>query len=117
MRPLISNIVSELVTRHRDSGRIDLDDISEVIATRAVSYDEVEYIVDVLEAQGFEVGEGIDASDVDVMRSVLDSARALRGSLGRSPTVEEIATASGRPSFVVRRALERAMGKLATKNE
>jgi hypothetical protein len=117
MRPLISAVYSELVARHRESGRIDLDDIAEVIGTRAVSYDEVEYLVDRLEADGFEVGEGIGASDVEIMREVLESARGLRGSLGRSPTVDEIALASGKAPHVVRRALERAAGKHSTKHE
>ncbi|MBK9266659.1 MAG: hypothetical protein IPM54_43590 [Polyangiaceae bacterium] len=117
MRPLISTIHSELVERHRDSGRIDLDDIAEVIGTRAVSYDEVEYLVDRLEAEGFEVGEGIGASDVEVMRFVLDAARELRTTLGRTPTVDEIASVSGRAPHVIRRALERAQGKHVPKPE
>lgn len=113
MTPLITNIFDQLVTRHRDTKRIDLDDIDEVIGTRAVSYDEVEMLVDRLEAEGFSVGEGIGSSDVEVMQQVLAQARTLRASLGRNPTVDEIATASGKPVYVVRRALERARGKLA----
>jgi hypothetical protein len=117
MRPLISAIHSELLERHRDSGRIDLDDIAEVIGGRAVSYDEVEYLVDRLEAEGFEVGEGIGASDVDVMLLVLGCARRLRASLGRTPSVDEIVAASGKARHVVRRALERGLGKHAAKHE
>lgn len=117
MRPLISTIFDELVTRHRDAGRIDLDDIAEVIGTRAVSYDEVEYLVDRLEAEGFSVGEGIDASDVEIMQLVLTHARTLQRSLGRRPTVDELAEASGKPVYVVRRALERASGKHTAKHE
>jgi len=117
VRPLISTLFDELVERHGDAKRIDLDDIAEVIGTRAVSYDEVEWLVDRLEAEGFSVGEGIDATDVDTMKEVLAHARTLREALGRSPTLDEIVTASGKPAHVVRRALERAKGKLTSKHE
>ena len=117
VRPIISSIFDELVARHGNAKRIDLDDIAEVIGTRAVSYDEVDYLVDRLEAEGFSVGEGIDASDVENMRVVLVQARELHRTLGRNPTVDEIARASGKPSYVVRRALERARGKLTPKQE
>lgn len=116
MRPIISTILEQLVTRHRDSKRIDLDDVADVIGTRAVSYDEVEELVDRLEAEGFSVGEGIGSSDVEVMQHVLLHARTLRVSLGRNPTVDEIATAAVKPVYVVRRALERAREK-HTKHE
>lgn len=111
VRPIVSSIFEELVARHRDAKRIDLDDIAEVIGTRAVTYDEVEDLVDRLEAEGFSVGEGIDASDVENMRVVLTQARELHRSLGRNPTVDEIADAADKPAYVVRRALERARGK------
>ncbi|HRI63871.1 MAG TPA: sigma-70 domain-containing protein [Polyangium sp.] len=117
MRPIISSIFEELVARHRESKRIDLDDIAEVIGSRAVSQDEVEYLVDRLEAEGFSVGEGIDASDVEVMQVVLSKARELHRSLGRRPTVDEIAQGLSMPTYVVRRALERASGKHVTKQE
>jgi hypothetical protein len=112
VRPLISAIYDELVTRHGDVKRIDLDDIDDVIGARAVTYEEVEYLVDRLEAAGFSVGEGIEAPDVEIMQLVLMQARSLQLSLGRKPTIDEIASASSKPSYVVRRALERATGKL-----
>lgn len=111
VRPFMTNLFEQLVARHADSKRIDLDDIAEVIGTRVVSYDEVEWLVDHLEAEGFSVGEGIEALDVNVMKDVLAHVRALREALERRPTIDEIAQASGRPVYVVRRALERAAGK------
>lgn len=109
MRPVILRIIEELLARHRVEGRVDLNDIAEVIGDRAVSYEEVEHIVDRLEAEGLRVGEPVDDQDVGVMRVVLEHARALRASLGRTPTVDEIAAASGHPTHVVRRALERGL--------
>jgi hypothetical protein len=117
VRPFISNIFDQLVARHHEAKRIDLDDIAEVIGTRVVSYEEIESLVDRLEAQGFSVGEGIGVSDVELMQQVLTHARTLRGTLGRNPTMDEIATSSGKPVYVVRRALERAQGKHTTKHE
>ena len=117
VRPLISELFDQLVVRHRESRRIDLDDIAEVIGTRAVSYDEVDHLVERLESEGFSVGEGIDESDVETMRRVLEEARQLRVALGRTPTVDEIAAAVGKPVYAVRRALERAGGKVTGKRD
>jgi hypothetical protein len=95
------------LARHgRPGDRVDLNDIAEVIAGRAVSYDEVEDIVTRLEARGLRVGDPLTIRDVDVIRSVIVSAHRLRERLDRSPTVDEIAADSGHPSHVVRRALE-----------
>jgi hypothetical protein len=115
MRPLILSIVDGLLARHRATTRVDLNDISEMIGSRAVSYDEVEYIVARLEAEGFEVGEPMNASEVRVMRVVLSAARELRSSLRRTPTIAEVARASGHPAHVVRRALERGVAPRAAR--
>lgn len=115
VRPLISAIYEELVARHGETKRIDLDDIDDVIGSRGVTYDEVEYLIDRLETEGFVVGEGIEASDVELMQLVLGKARMLQQSLGRKPTIDEIAKASGKATYVVRRALERARSKLDPK--
>jgi hypothetical protein len=109
MRPVIQSILEDILARHHLSGRVDLNDIAEIIGPRAVTYEEVEYIVDRLEALGLSVGEAMDAKDVGVMQRVLGAARTLRSKLGRVPTIAEIAAASGEPAHVVRRALERGV--------
>lgn len=106
---MIQSIIDELYARHHRPGRVDLNDIAEVIGARGVSYEEVDYIVDRLEALGLVVGEPIDATDISVMKRVLSAARTLRSSLGRNPTIAEIALSSGHPAHVVRRALERGV--------
>jgi hypothetical protein len=108
MRPAVEAIVTELLVRHRASGRVHLNDIDEVIGATAVSYDEVDHIVARLEAEGLAVGEPPDDAAIRVMREVLASARRLRGALGRAPTVEEIVGDSGHAAHLVRRALESA---------
>ncbi|WP_438023096.1 sigma-70 domain-containing protein [Sorangium sp. So ce233] len=108
MRPVIDDMIQELLTRHRPSGRVDLNDIAEVIDRRAVSYEEVEHIIDRLESEGLRVAEPLDPGDVEVLRAVLESARRLAAELGRRPTIGEIALACGHAPHAVRRALEQA---------
>ena len=108
MRPRVLGFVSALLDRHREAGQIDLNDIDEVIGEDAVSDDEVDFIVERLEAEGLSVGEPPEASALEAMRAVVAAARALSADLGRRPTVDEIASAVGRPPHAVRRALEQA---------
>jgi Sigma-70 region 3 len=106
VRPVVESILVELIGRHKQDGRVHLNDIAEVIGDRALTYDEVEGLVTCLEAEGLEVGEPPDAREIGVMRDVLATARRLRGELGRRPKVDEIAKLSGHPARAVRRALE-----------
>lgn len=106
VRPVVESILRELLTRHRATGHVHLNDIAEVIGARAVTYDEVEHLVVSLEAEGLRVGEPLDGQDIAVIKQVLESARALRAELERAPTVEEIAARSGLATYAVRRALE-----------
>lgn len=108
MRPLVEAIVTELLVRHRASGRVHLNDIDEVIGAEPVSYDEVDELIARLETEGLAVGEPPDEAAVAVMREVLASARRLRGALDRAPTVPEIILDCGHTEHVVRRALESA---------
>ena len=108
MRPVVQAIVTELLMRHRASGRVHLNDIDEVIGAEAISYDEVDQLIARLEAEGLTVGEPPDEAAIAVMHEVLASARRLRGALHRAPTVTEIALDSGHVEHLVRRALESA---------
>lgn len=108
MRPLIEEIFQTLLTRYRDTGRVHLDDLAEVIGGRAVTPEEIEALIDQLEAAGLQVGEPLDDRDVASLRAVLDGARLLQARLGRRPTVAEIAAETGRKEHEVRRALEDA---------
>ena len=108
MRPVVQAIVTELLVRHRASGRVHLNDIDELIGAEPVSYDEVDALIARLEAEGLAVGEPPDEAAISVMREVLASARKLRGALARAPTVSELAHDSGHAEHVVRRALESA---------
>ncbi len=106
MRPLVKTILDQLLVRHRSGGRVDLNDIAEVIDARAISYEEVEQIIVCLEQEGLRVGEPLTGRDVGVLRSVIVTAHRLTAKLRRRPTVDEIASESGHPTHTVRRALE-----------
>jgi hypothetical protein len=109
VRPVIDDMVRELVARHRATGRVDLNDIAEVIDCRAVTYEEVEHIIARLESEGLRVAEPLDGGDIGVIRTVLESARRLVTELQRRPTVDEIALACGHAPHTVRRALEHGL--------
>jgi hypothetical protein len=113
VRPFVQGILEQLLARHRDSGHVHLNDLAEVIGAQAITYDEVELLITCLEQAGLRVGEPLDARDIHVMHEVLASARKLRETLSRPPTVNEIATASGYAPHVVWRALE--YGKSASR--
>jgi hypothetical protein len=106
MSPDVESIIAELLARHRRLGRVDLNDIAEVVNTRTVTYDEIDHIIERLEAEGLRVGEPLTGSDLLVMRGVLTAAHRLRSQLQRRPTVDEISAESGHAPHTVRRVLE-----------
>jgi hypothetical protein len=108
VREFVAQVIEQLVARHATTRRVDLNDIAEVIGHDAVSYDEVEHIIQQLEHRGCSVGGPPTPREMMLLREVLDATRALSAELQRRPTVEEIAAAADRPAFVVRRALENA---------
>jgi hypothetical protein len=108
MRPVVALILQEALTRHGASGRVHLDDLAEIIGGRAVTPEEIEALIDGLEAEGLRVGEDLDEQDVQDLDAVLASARRLQAALGRRPTVDEIAADTARPLHAVRRALGHA---------
>lgn len=119
MRPLVETILSELLARHRSAGRVDLDDIAELIDARPVTYEEVEHIVDRLEAEGLCIGEPLDGQAIGIMRGVIVAGHRLTAQLRRRPTIDELAAHSGYSPSAVRRALLQVRGasqrpKLAT---
>ena len=79
----------------------------------SVSTDEVDAILTALEAAGRRIVGPEGARGADTLRAVLPAARALAASLGRTPTIDEIATQLGVPADRVRHALAlgRVMGR------
>ena len=111
MRADVQAIIDELVALHKLGEAVfpvDLNEVARVIGLRSVSYEEVERIVDALEAQGLCVGEDLSAVDVETLRRLMDAARELRQELGRPPSGAELGAKTGLPEATVAVMLRRA---------
>ena len=84
---------------------ISLDDLADAIGARAVSFDDIDALMRVLEEKGARITSPQGGDGEDRLRIVLPAARALRAELGRAPTIDEIAARAGMPRDRVRVAL------------
>ena len=104
MRAVVQAIIDELVAHHKLGEAVfpvDLNEVARVIGLRSVSYEEVERIVDALEAQGLCVGEDLSAVDVETLRRLMDAARGLRQGVGRPPHGAELGAKARVPQAAV----------------
>jgi hypothetical protein len=113
MRPELEAILQVLVAAHRGHGPgpapgVDLDAIADAVGTLAVSYEEVDALVEALEASGLRVGELPSDADIALVRQVLAAARGLTTELGHSPSLGALSARVGRHPIVVRSALRQA---------
>jgi hypothetical protein len=88
MRPELAAIVSTLLAREED--HLTLDTIGEAIGAAKVSVEDIDHILQELEARGRLAEEGVRSAS-DELAITLASARRLRATLKRAPTPEEIA--------------------------
>ncbi len=104
----LQNIVAEIVS----SGRIDisLDELAElVVGDAAIGQSELQLLIDHLEEQGIKVVDASETSPAQkVLASVFTAAHALRDSLGRAPSIDEIAAATGLERSLVHGAISHA---------
>ena len=110
LRPALQSIVDELLGRVPAGGDVSLDDIGDALGTTAASHDEIDELVTALETAGRRVTGPEGGGGEDVLRRVLDAARAFRVANGRAPTAPEIAERTGIPLERVRHAL--ALGRV-----
>lgn len=111
LRPPLEAVVNALLASHPHE--VTLDAIGEALGTLAVSTDEVDAILSALEHRGRAIVGPEGARGAETLRAVLPAARALAASLGRKPTLDEIAARVGLPVERVRHAiaLGRVMGR------
>lgn len=83
---------------------VTLDAIGEAIGTEAVTLQDIEALVDHLEARGAEVGGPNEPNLPELLKRVLEVARELKMA-GTQPTLERVAKASGLSPRAVRVAL------------
>jgi hypothetical protein len=105
MRPELRAVVQALLARSADTRQITLDAIGEAIGTLAVSTDDVDAVMAALEAEGRAIVGPEGARGASTLQRVIPAARALAASLGRKPTLDEIAAATGIDVEDVRHAL------------
>ncbi len=104
--PLRAIVDALLSAAARDSRAVvSLDELASAIGTRAVSQDEIDAMIEVLEAAGQKVESTATGKASDHLRAVLSAARALAPELGRRATTAEIAARAGLTLEDVRHAL------------
>ena len=103
LRPELEAVGSALLT---EAGQeLSLDVIAEALGTLNVDSEEIDALFGWLEARGRRIGDASIGRASTSLADVLRTARALKTSLGRTPSAREIAEHSGVPLEAVRRAL------------
>jgi hypothetical protein len=111
--PRLEPVLAELLTASATTRRVTLDEIGDAVDLTPVSADDVDALIDALEAAGRAIVGPEGARGVEGLRRVLPAARLLAADLGRRPTVAEIVARTGLSEEEVRRALAlgRVMGR------
>ena len=111
LRPVLEEVVRSLLARAPHE--VTLDEIGDALGTLAVTTDEIDAVLSALEAAGRAIAGPEGGRGAETLRAVLPAARALAASLGRRPTIDEIAASVGLPAERVRHAiaLGRVMGR------
>ena len=111
LRPELQRVVRALLDANADA--ITLDAIGDALGTLAVSTDEVEAILGELETAKRHIVGPEGGRGAETLKRVIPAARALASSLGRKPTIDEIASHLALPADSVRHAiaLGRVMGR------
>jgi hypothetical protein len=104
-RAVIQEVLDALLAATPRGATLELDAIGDAIGARAVTMDEMAWLIDRIEAEGRVVGAPMPGDGVTALGAVLRAARALRTTSGRTPTVGEIAAQAGLEEREVRRAL------------
>lgn len=103
-------IVDAIEAAHPDG--LSLDELSEELISKPVSYGEIELIITALEEDGFDLEDPAPGRPEELAR-VLAAVRALTAETGKRPSPVEIAEHAGLSPIAVRRALRfgRSAGK------
>jgi uncharacterized protein YidB (DUF937 family) len=106
-------VLARLLADSAGTRKVTLDEIGEAIGVIAVSTDDVDALITALEKAGRAVVGPEGARGVGNLQRVLPVARALAASLGRAPSVTELAEKTGLSEEDVRNALAlgRVMGR------
>jgi len=113
--PALEAILSELLLSSEHTKTVGLDDIGAAVGTAPVSADQIDALIEALEAAGRTVGGAEGLSGVAALQEVVAAARKLAAA-GVRPRVADLATATGLSESEVRKGLlfARVLGRLRT---
>jgi DNA-directed RNA polymerase specialized sigma subunit len=100
----LQEIFDAIMTAHPQG--LTLDELSEELSTRPVTYADIDAIIGALEDAGIDLEAPERAARPEELSRVLAAARALSAETGRRPSAEEIAERTGLTAEAVRRSLQ-----------
>jgi hypothetical protein len=95
LRSDLAGIIESLIASTKEGDAIELDALGEAIGARAISQDEINAMLDMIDARGRHIVTPDGGHGEATLKIVLDAARSLRIEHGRPPRAEEIATRAG----------------------
>lgn len=105
LRPELNRIVDELAAASGTTHEVALDALGEAIGTLAVSYVEIDAMIDALEAKGLRVTAASDRRGEADLRTLLMAIKAFSAEFGRRPSVAELSERVPLSSEQVKHAL------------
>lgn len=106
VREALKAVLDQLLATSHPGGTITVDEVGHAVGTLSVGSGDLEALFDALEAQGRTVTAPQGGQGEANLHKVLKSARALRGTLGRTPNKAEIAADCGLSEHDVHLTLE-----------
>jgi hypothetical protein len=105
VRREVVGLLEVLLAASAPGSVMSLDAVGEAIGDRAVTADEIAWLLDQLAAAAREVGGPEGEGALSALGKVLPAARAVAARLGRPATIDELAASTGLAPGEVRRAL------------
>lgn len=108
LRSELQQVIEQLLRESEASGQVTLDQIGDAVGARAVSYVDVDAVIDALESAGRVVEAGAKPRGEEHLQLIVRSIRELSLQLGRRPTQPEISARTGLTQAEVSHALQLA---------
>ena len=106
--PPLREIFDAIMSAHPQG--LTLDELSEELSTRPVTYADIDAIIGALEDAGVDLEAPAPPARAEELGRVLAAARALGAETGRRPSAEAIAARTGLSVAAVRRSLQLGRG-------
>lgn len=111
LSPHLQALFDALTASYPDG--LSLDELSEELLYKPVTFADIEELIGALEAEGFDLEGPGSPAPPEELKAVLTAARELTTETGKRPTTVEIAERAKLSPIAVRRALR--LGRSATK--